>query len=117
MRTEKLPVGLTEAEVQDRNAEVVRLLDQIDEIKEEDSARKSDAKAAILRLEMRASALRDESRSRSQVRDVEVEEVKNYTAERVDIVRNDTGKVVFSRAMRPEEKQRPLPLEASKAPR
>jgi hypothetical protein len=108
--TRKLPVKLTEAEVNATAREVVLLQDQIAQAESRTETLKENVKAQVKTAEGEVAALRLRSRTRAQVaasgeetRDVEVLVVIDRTNRRRLVVRTDTQVIVEDRPATTEE--------------
>lgn len=109
--TQNLPVGLTDDEVRQKHERIVALLDEQDvaimEFKGQGEAHKR--RLSLVATEL--ATLKQQARSRTEVREVEVEEIKRYEPRFVvETVRVDTGEVIATRGMTVHERQRSLDL-------
>ena len=109
--TQNLPVGLTDDEVRQKHERIVALLDEQDvaimEFKGQGEAHKR--RLSLVATEL--ATLKQQARSRTEVREVEVEEIKRYEPRFVvETVRVDTGEVIATRGMTVHERQRSLEL-------
>ena len=100
---ELLPVTLTPLEADERAHEaagVIKLIQdkgrEIDVFTEETKAKKKNLENAKAELEARAYGLAEAVKSRREPRQVACREV--FNVDKVDVVREDTGEVVSSRA-------------------
>ncbi len=101
----RLPVKLASFEVQARAHEAAELMFDLDNEKDAEAERRKEWKAGI---ETRDRKLRDLSRAvreKCEHRPVEVEEVPSLGRGIIEIVRRDTGEVVYSRPMTDGEKR------------
>jgi hypothetical protein len=103
--TEILPVRLTPVELAARADELANLLQKRDQVDEEKSAANSRFKMQFDEIDTRMSALGRELRDKEVPREVEVTRTMNYSEKIVETVRNDTGELVRTRSMSPDELQ------------
>lgn len=111
MLTQLLPVKLTETEIKERGRKLAHLYEEIEiaEIGKAAAARAS--KDRIETLQAEAGAIARVIRSGQEDREVQVQEEKDYSEGVCRMKRLDTGEVVETRAMTPQELQRPLPID------
>lgn len=99
MRTELLPVKLTEDELLYRGDELAKLTSDIESLEDEAKGVAAGYKEQIKTKKADASRLALVIQIKSENRDVEVSERPDYTRKRIDMVRLDTGAVYNSRPM------------------
>ena len=104
MPTRKLPVQLTDDEIADSGRSVAKAVEQKAALQEEKKAQTADIKlqGEIIRTLSHVIATGVEER------EIEVEVRKDNDSKTVSVVREDTGEVVETRAMTPEELQQSL---------
>lgn len=105
---ENLRCVLTREEVEQRSEDLVKLMQERDVIELELDGQKKAAKARIDALEQNISYRANEVRSRTTFRSVECTERADHERDIVEVVRLDTGEVVFQRPMDPMERQAQL---------
>lgn len=102
---QRLPCALSEAEKALRADELAREVKRHGEI---ELAKKAAAEAHAKELkesDRRIGELAEQVRTGVEPREVECQEVVRFARNLVETIRLDTGEVVSSRAMRPEERQ------------
>jgi len=109
MRTERLPVTLTNDEVRVRGEELAGLVAEINEAEDAKKLAASEAKAAIDALDSKAAGIAEEIRSRRVYRDVEVREDLDAPSRVVSVIRLDTGEVVRERVATSSDLQAEFP--------
>lgn len=108
MKTERLRCKLTDTEIRERGEQLAK---QRKEIAEVEAAKKSAAenfKSQLIALIMAADDVTEEINTKSEVRDVEVTEEKNFTTKQAYTIRLDTGETVRTRPLTAQEMQRPF---------
>lgn len=100
-----LPCQLTEQERLLKSEELVKRLEEKDGLEDRKKSSADDFKSLITAKECEARRLRREVSTGIEHREVECQEVFRFARNLVETVRLDTGEVVSSRAMRPEERQ------------
>jgi hypothetical protein len=108
--TKALPCNLTEPEVTHYGREMARALSDKARIETEFDSVKQDYKGKIGEQQAIVEKLSPRIHSGIETRDVECQEVKNWTKLTVTVTRLDTGDVIESRPMREDEKQVELTL-------
>ena len=103
--TKALPVKLTDDEVLQYGRDIARAYGDKARIESEFDSVKADYKGKISEQESIVEKLSPRVHSGIETRDVECEEVKNWTAATVRVTRLDTHEVIESRPMREDEKQ------------
>lgn len=106
--TETLRCELTEPEVRDRADQAARAFGEAAESEDELTAIATEMRGQIKRLRAQVAELLRSVRERSEYRPVECAEAMNAGGSepaRVDIVRTDTGEIVRSRQLTPDERQ------------
>jgi hypothetical protein len=111
MKTERLPVRLTEAETLQKAKIVADLHAEIGEKEQAEKLRRDAAKDAIELLRARLGELAGQIRRGEEYREVEVTESLDYRRKVREIVRTDTGEIVRTVAMTATELQAPIPFE------
>lgn len=110
LKTMKLPVKLTHEEVRLKGEKIARLLKEKETLEEKRKDVAKRLKDEIVELDEDVTQLRDEVREHREIRDVQVEDVKDWSARIVRTTRMDTGETVASRPMSPAELQQHLSL-------
>ena len=109
MRTERLPVTLTNDEVRVRGEELAGLVAEINAAEDAKKIAAQEAKAAIDELDVKAAGIAEEIRSRRVYRDVEVREDLDAPSRVVSVIRLDTGEVVRERVATSSDLQAVFP--------
>lgn len=106
----KLPVELTEAEVQEKQRETARLTLEMADAESRVEGEKERAKALVKEAEAKVSAIKEAARhlarqagTREEYREVETREVTDRRVRKVFVVRMDTGTFVETRSATTEE--------------
>lgn len=102
---EKLPVQLSDEEVRLRGEELAAKRKEWEAVKAEAKAAAQAAKSQLDELDTDISELARVVRARTEWRDVEVIEQRDFDRGLVETIRTDTGEVVRSRAMTGGERQ------------
>lgn len=105
METRRLPVELTNAEKLLRGEQLARLHAEADDVEATRKAQQTSAKGKLEALEAQARDLANVIRTGREYRDIEVRERRNDTALAMELYRLDTGEVVETRPLRPDELQ------------
>jgi len=103
--TRHLPCTLTIDEIAAHAAELAIKVRDHDVIEEEKKSANSTFKARLDGLETEMRRLARLVREKKESRDVECMWVADFDAGRVDLVRQDNGEIVDTRAMTPEDRQ------------
>ncbi len=111
MKTERLSCKLTDTEIRERGEQLADLRKQIAEVEATKKNTAENFKSQIITLVTRADDVTEEINTKSEVRDVEVTEEKDYDKKQAYTIRLDTGESVRTRALTPQELQRPLLLD------
>jgi hypothetical protein len=108
METRHLPVELTEAELNQRRDILAGLVRDHThtEVEKKEAATRHANKLKEIQKSMAITA--KEIRNKAEDREVPVTRVKNFTLGVEEIRRVDTGEIVDSRALGPDEKQVPM---------
>ena len=106
--TEKLPVEMTEKELNKAAKDLVETEDKVSGIEEAKSTANSKFKADIELLEEAAGKLRTMIRTGCEERDVECEVERDFNACEIVVRRLDTKEVVTRRTMTAEERQKDM---------
>lgn len=115
MPLKKLPVLLTDEELRMRGAHLAAHLEELSDARH-DAKRTAEAfKEQRSTLELEISRLKTVILQRSEMREVEILEEKDWLEKTVSTVRLDTGEVIETRPMTMEERNRPLPFEPEEA--
>jgi hypothetical protein len=109
--TKPMPVRLTDAEVLKYGRDAARAVADRTRIEAEFDSVKADYKSKIGEQTAIIGKLSPRIHSGIETRDVECEEVRNWTKGTVTVTRLDTGEVVESRPMREDEKQMEVTFE------
>jgi len=112
--TKPMPVKLTDAEVLKYGRDAARAVSDRTRIEAEFESVKSDYKAKINEQSAIIGKLSPRIHSGIETRDVECEDVKNWTKGTVVVTRLDTGEIVESRPMREDEKHMEMTFEEDK---
>lgn len=107
---EQLPVALTPEELLVRGKMAASLGVQIYEKKEAQKAATAAAKVEIERLEDEQGKHLQEIHTGNETRPIECFEQPDFARNMVDILREDTGAVIRSRPMHPNERQTAMDL-------
>ncbi len=113
MRTERLPVALTDDEVRVRGEELAGIVREIDDAEEAKRQAAAEAKEELDALWARAGKLGAEIREKRVDRDEEVREEVDGTRRIVTLYRLDTGEVVRERAANSSDLQTAFPALAA----
>ena len=108
---EFFPVVLTPSEMEQKAAEMTKVLDEIDELEAQKKQATAHIKAQIDGKKAELRELRSVRRAGKEDREIELCEEYVFSTNTVKVVRTDTGEVVRERAMRADERQGELPLE------
>ena len=103
--TKLLPVALTDGELRDRGSALALTREKLETQRIESSVAKKQLKEAEEKLELETSRLAHIVRDRCEAREVPVEVRVGKRAGYIDEVRTDTGEVLHSRKMHPDEAQ------------
>lgn len=103
-----LPVTLTPREKAARSEELVQAMSKQRRLEDELEGVKADFKGRIARVADDVGALFRTLERGTEIRSVSCERRVNVDGESVDTIRLDTGELVVSRPMTPEERQREL---------
>jgi hypothetical protein len=109
--TMELPVRLTNGEKLQRGNLAAELAHESHVLEEKRKLQNAALKAQIDALQEQMADLFDQLRTGEQVREVEVEQKKDFELGVERIIRLDTGEVVSERALGPEEMQQDLPYD------
>ncbi len=109
--TKPMPVKLTDAEVLKYGRDAARAVADRTRIEAEFDSVKADYKSKIGEQTAIIGKLSPRIHSGIETRDVECEEVRNWTKGTATVTRMDTGEVVESRPMREDEKQMEVTFE------
>lgn len=101
----ELPCVLTEAEMSQRAQDTAQKLAQIDEIESQRKSANIAFKKQLTALNADMRQLSREFREGRAMRDVPCELWIYPDEDRAELVRTDTGEVIFKRALEPSEKQ------------
>lgn len=104
----KLPVKLTEEERLQKADECASKLVEVRDLELEKAEQAKDMKAKISRAKLRVAELKDEIRTRTEIRDVECAESRDDSTQCIVTRRLDTGKIIDSRPMDDHERQTTL---------
>jgi len=115
MNTRQLPCALTEDQIRERGIKLAGFEKELETIKLEKKAANASFKEKEEAINEEKAKLVQEINSRTEWRDVVVTEEKNYEKKEAYTIRTDTGEIVQTRALHPNEMQRPLPIRPSEA--
>jgi hypothetical protein len=113
VKTRRLPCKLTDQERQFKGDQLVQKMHAMEEAEDLFEVIRDSHKTRIKEFEKEISVLSRVIRERSEERDVEVTEDKDYESKTAKTIRLDTGDVVDSRPLSPQELQRPIPFNPS----
>ncbi len=102
---QELPVRLTPDEKARKSEQLVKALEDKDGLEHAKKAAVDDFKQRLTAKDYEVKRLTREVSTGIEYREVACEEVMAFGRSQVDLIRSDTGEVVSSRAMRPEERQ------------
>ncbi len=108
MKTRRLPCKLTDQERQFKGDQLVQKMHAMEEAEDLFEVIRDSHKTRMKEFEKEISVLSRVIRERSEERDVEITENKDYESKTAQTVRLDTGEVVDTRPLTPQELQRPL---------
>lgn len=111
MNTRILACILNDDQLRQRGAELAELHHKLSLNEAEKKAANADFKAKQEELINRSNDVAKEISSRTEYRPVLVIEEKNFETKEAYTIRTDTGEVVQTRALHPEELARPLPFD------
>lgn len=106
IKTENLPVPLSEKEMLSHGERIGILLHEIDEIDAKKKAANDLHKTQRERLEAEVRQLGGELKNKAKIQQVQVKEVSNWEQAQIEVVRMDTGEIVRARDMTATERQR-----------
>ena len=107
----ELRCKLTDEELLERGQALVRALEQMQKREADGKAFAANVKSDIEQYKKEGLRLTSHIAEKSEWRKVECDEVHDFEAGTVSVVRLDTGEVVSERRMWDEERQEDLPLE------
>ena len=107
----ELRCKLTDEELLARGQELARALEQMQKREADGKAFAANVKSDIEQYKKEGLRLTSHIAEKSEWRKVECDEVHDFEAGTVSVVRLDTGEVVSERRMWDEERQEDLPLE------
>ncbi len=102
---QELPVRLTPEEKARKSEQLVKALEDKDGLESAKKAASDDFKQRLTLKDGEVKKLTREVSTGVEYRDVACEEVMAFGRNQVDLIRQDTGEIVSSRSMRPEERQ------------
>lgn len=105
-----LPCVMTAAEKALKSDQLVAVLGTINDLEEEKKAATAELGAKLKSEKKRGGFLAHEVRTGKEVRPIECVERNRYEDDLVDLIRNDTGEVVQTRAMDPRDRQAHMDL-------
>jgi phosphoketolase len=108
--TKLLPCALTQQELLERGQRAAELVNQIASEEEVRSAAGKASKEKINGFEIELRAVGYEIRTKKEMRDVEIERVKDLGRKVEEVIRLDTGEIVETRALAPHELQAEMAL-------
>ncbi len=108
MKTERLSCKLTETEIRERGEKLADLRKQIADVEAGKKNAMENFKSQLTTLIKVADDVTEEINTKSEFRDVEVTEEKDYVKKQGLTIRLDTNEIVRTRALTPQELQRPL---------
>jgi len=108
MKIERLPCKLTNDELRVKGEELARLISNMSEVELAKKAKTAEFNGRIGDLQEKQDALSHEINQKAEVREVKCEEEFNWETNVVETIRTDTGAVIHTRIIRPEERQRKM---------
>jgi len=108
--TKSLPCKLKDDEVLKYGRDLARAHAELDRINNELDSIKADYKGKISEQDSLIGKLSVRVHSGVETREVECEELRNWTKARLSVIRKDTGEVIEDRPMREDEKQMEVSL-------
>jgi len=96
---EVLPVNLTEEELRYKGDALAKKMLERDKLEYEKKVKAAEYKERIDEINVEASALAGNIRTRSEMRPVACLDEKDYDARRINRIRCDTGEIISSRPM------------------
>lgn len=115
MLTKRLPVKLTDEELRLRGENLAAFEKQIGELEAEKKSSNDNFKSKIEACELEIERLVTQITERQELRDVQIEEIKDWDNQQVRTIRVDTQETVDVRPMTPNELSRPLPFGEERA--
>lgn len=112
---ESLPCEMTPAELALKSSQMASKLDELNGVEAEKSRVTKKLGEDMKTLKAQLDHLGTEVRTGIEYRPIECYEVPRYERLKVDLVRMDTGEIVRSRAMHPNERQEALDLGVAEA--
>jgi hypothetical protein len=109
---ESLPCQLTSQEKLIKGEELVKRLEEKEELEDRKKTAADDFKSAIGVKEFDVKKLARQIGTGIEHREIECRELFHFARNLVETIRLDTGEVIRSRAMRPEERQAGLEYES-----
>ena len=106
-----LPCVLSRDEKAVKSDELVKRLDEKEVLEERKKSAADDFKRLITAKDCEVRKLAREISTGIEYREVECDEILSFGRNQVDLIRKDTGEIVSSRTMRPEERQEALALD------
>jgi hypothetical protein len=113
MTTRRLPVKLTDAEWSDRSARLARCVEDRKGLVDQRRTAMSEIRDRLIENEVSIEELSTVVDTRIEVRDVSITERKNFKTRKMETVRADTGEVIETRALKPDEFQAELPIKGA----
>lgn len=107
---ESLPCQMSKEEIAMKSSQMAGKLDELNTVEASKASETKRMGEEMKRLKSQLDHLGTEVRHGIEYRPTECYEVPRYRELKVDIVRDDTGEVVRSRAMHPNERQEALAL-------
>ena len=105
MITRDLPVHLTADEQRLKGEQLAKLHSDRRHAESEKSRMAAEFTGKLKALDQQINDLADQVKECREIREVECHEHKDHTAGFVYLIRDDTGEIVESRAIRPDERQ------------
>lgn len=106
MKTESLPVPLTQEEIAERADRMATALRKITELEIEKKAKNDEIKHKKEELEKDIAVWASQVREKAENREVEIELQSNWETGQIETFRLDTGELIRTRPMTPSEKQK-----------
>ena len=106
-----LPCDLTDAEILVYAADLARIVQDIEAEVDRQASIRNELKAKLTALQAQRIALAGIIARKEEYRDVKVNRILDFKANKYREIREDTGVIIVERDIRDEERQAKLPLE------
>lgn len=108
MKTQDLPVKLTDQELVEKAQQLVDLMDLKGKKDDEFAQLRKRHNDAMAKMTFEISVLARQRREGTELRPVQCADVPNYHDRKVETVRQDTGEVIGSRPITAADRQLPI---------